>query len=92
MGILRDKFKTRRLSLKLTQEGVAKRSGVSLGSIKRFENTTEISLRSLLKITLVLECLDDFTTIAEPKKDEVNSIEELLKSKSLKVPKRGSIK
>ena len=92
MEILRDKFKTRRLSLKLTQEGLAKRSGVSLGSIKRFENTTEISLHSLLKIALVLECLDDFTTIAEPKQDEVTSIEELLKSKPLKVPKRGSIK
>jgi len=92
MEILRDKLKQRRLSLNLTQEGLAKRSGVSLGSLKRFEKSTEISLRSLLKIALVLECLDDFTTIANPKQDEINSIDELLRSKSLKVPKRGSIK
>jgi len=92
MEIVRDKFKTRRLSLKLTQEGLSKRSGVSLGSLKRFEKSAEISLRSLLKIALVLECLDDFTTIAEPKQNEVNSIDELLRLKSLKVSKRGSIK
>ena len=92
MEIVRDKFKTRRLSLKLTQEGLAKRSGVSLGSLKRFEKSAEISLRSLLKIALVLKCLDDFTTIAEPKQDKVNSIDELLRLKSLKVSKRGSIK
>ena len=92
MEILRDKIKTRRLSLKLTQEGLSKRSGVSLGSVKRFEKSGEISLHSLLKIALVLECLDDFTTIAEPKQEKVNSIDELLNSKPLKVPKRGSIK
>ena len=92
MKLLRDKLKIKRLSLKLTQEGLAKRSGVSFGSIKRFENSAEISLRSLLKVALVLECLDDFLTIADPKQNEINSIDELLKSKPLKVPKRGSVK
>ena len=37
---------------------------ISLGSIKRFESSGEISLKSLLKISLTLECLDDFSTIA----------------------------
>ena len=92
MQILRDKFKARRLSSKLTQEGLAKRSGVSLGSLKRFEKTTEISLRSLLKLALVLECLDDFINIADSKPSKINSIDELLKSSKVKSPKRGSIK
>jgi len=92
MEMLRDKLKRRRLSLDLTQEGLANRSGVSLGSLKRFEKSTEISLHSLLKIALVLECLDDFTMIANPKQNEINSIDELLISKPLKVSKRGSIK
>ncbi len=92
MIMLRDKFKQRRLSLRLTQEGLSKRSGVSLGSLKRFEKSAEISLHALLKIALVLECLDDFTTIADPKLEEINSIEELLNVKPNKVPKRGSIK
>ncbi len=36
---IKDKFKERRLSLDLTQEGLATKSGVSLGSLKRFESS-----------------------------------------------------
>lgn len=54
------RFKARRLALNLTQEGVAARSGVSWGSLKRFERTGLIALDSLLKIALVLNCLEDF--------------------------------
>ena len=43
-----------RLEKNLTQEGLAKRSGVSLASIKRFERLGKISLESLLEIALVL--------------------------------------
>lgn len=40
---------------KLSQKNLALRSGVSLGSIKRFEQTGEISLQSLTKIAIALE-------------------------------------
>ena len=40
---------------KLSQKSLALRSGVSLGSIKRFEQTGEISLQSLTKIAIALE-------------------------------------
>lgn len=46
--------------MKITQKDMAERTGVSLGSIKRFEQTGEISFHSLLKIAFVLDCLDDF--------------------------------
>ena len=90
---LKDKFKERRLSLDLTQEGLATKSGVSLGSLKRFESSGQIALESLLKLALVLECLDDFNTIADQKELQVNSIDELLKTTSAsKTKKRGKIK
>ena len=90
---LKDKFKERRLSLDLTQEGLATKSGVSLGSLKRFEGSGQIALESLLKLALVLECLDDFNTIADKKELQVNSIDELLKTTSAsKTKKRGKIK
>ena len=93
MQELKERFRDKRLSMELTQEGLAKRSGVSLGSIKRFESSAEISLKSLLKLALVLECLDDFTEIAQEKPQQVGSIDELLKVKdSVKKPKRGKIK
>ena len=61
---VRDRLKQRRLALNLTQAGVAKRSGVTLGSLKRFERTGLIAFDSLLKLALVLDCLDDFDGLA----------------------------
>ncbi len=44
---------------KITQKELAIRSGVSLGSIKRFEQSGEISLQSLSKIAIALEVEDE---------------------------------
>lgn len=44
-----------RKRMKLSQKSLALRSGVSLGSLKRFEQTGEISLQSLTKIAIALE-------------------------------------
>jgi len=88
---LKDKYKQLRLSFNLTQAGLSKRSGVSLGSLKRFENSGQISLDSLLKLSLVLECLDDFQHIADKKEPIFASIDELLEQKK-SIKKRGSIK
>lgn len=40
---------------KITQKQLAARSGVSLGSLKRFEQSGEISLQSLTKIVIALD-------------------------------------
>lgn len=40
---------------KITQKQLAVRSGVSLGSLKRFEQSSEISLQSLTKIAIALD-------------------------------------
>jgi hypothetical protein len=45
---------------------LAKRSGVSLGSLKRFETTGQISLESLLLLADVLNRLDDFDAVLKP--------------------------
>ncbi|MBC7883280.1 MAG: helix-turn-helix transcriptional regulator [Anaerolineae bacterium] len=55
--------KESRLALAMTQEELARRSGVSLSSIKRFERTGQISLASLLQLALVLDALDPFKTL-----------------------------
>ena len=89
---LKAKFKQKRLSFNLTQEGLSNKSGVSLGSLKRFEKTGQISLESLLKLSLILECLDDFLNIANKKEESINSIDELLNKKDEFTKKRGKIK
>lgn len=40
---------------KISQKELAVRSGVSLGSLKRFEQSGEISLQSLTKLAIALE-------------------------------------
>ncbi|MBD3750785.1 MAG: helix-turn-helix transcriptional regulator [Sphingobacteriales bacterium] len=92
IALLKENFKHKRLSLNLTQEGLANKSGVSLGSLKRFEKSGQISLESLLKLSVVLECLDDFLDIANKKEPTIDSIDELLKSKDKAMKKRGRIK
>lgn len=45
---------------KLSQRQLANMSRVSLGSIRRFEQTGKISLESLVKIAFALSCEQDF--------------------------------
>ena len=87
---IKENFKQKRLQQNLTQEGLATRSGVSLGSIKRFETTGQISLEFLLNLALVLDCLDDFKDLAKENPKEYKTIDDLLKTKITK--KRGVIK
>lgn len=77
-----------RLKQNLTQEGLALRSGVSLGSIKRFERSGEISLKSLIEIAIALGNLDDFDSLF--KNDDTPT--SLFENKTSKSRKRGAIK
>ena len=58
-----ERVKQRRKECKLTQQGLAKKSGVSYASIRRFESTGEISFTSLLKIANALNALADFNVL-----------------------------
>ncbi len=78
MEALKTKFRQRRKTLGYTQPQLATRSGVSLGSLKRFERFGQISLESLLKLALVLECLGDFGGVCEDKGEVPRSIGEIL--------------
>ncbi len=57
---LAEKIKEHRKKLKISQEVLAQKSGVSLGSIKRFETKYEISLQSFIKIAIALDLDNDF--------------------------------
>ncbi len=78
METIKTKFKQRRKALGYTQPQLASRSGVSLGSLKRFERFGQISLESLLKLALVLECLGGGDFLCEVKEERFESIEDVL--------------
>ena len=58
-----ERHKALRKATKLSQSELAVRAGISLGSLKRFEQTGQIALESLLKLVHVLDRLGDFYTI-----------------------------
>ena len=64
----------------LSQQQLSERSGVSYGSLKRFESTGQISLLSLTKLAIALNCADDirnlFTNVA------YSSIEEVIRERT----------
>ncbi len=75
------RHKTIRKQIGLSQSQLAERSGVSLGSIKRFEQTGQISLESLLKLVQILNRLNDFELILKPT-DNLKEIDKLFSDKT----------
>lgn len=72
-----DKIKEHRKKLKISQEVLAQKSGVSLGSIKRFETKYEISLQSFIKIVIALDLDNDLENLFTQK--TYTSIDEIIK-------------
>lgn len=52
--------RNRRIAIGLTQADLAARSGVPLGTLKRFERLGEVSLSSLLALADALDALGEF--------------------------------
>lgn len=78
-GIAR-RARARRLQLNLSQKTLSERSGVSYGTLKKFERTGQIALQALLKIALVLDELTIFEGLFTNKHDELPaSLDELLR-------------
>lgn len=78
-----------RLEKGLTQEGLSKRSGVSLSSLRKFEQKGVISLESFLKLAMVLGNLERFVEASKPSGNNFTSIDDVLNKKENKRPERG---
>lgn len=77
---LAQRLKNIRKRRKLSQQELSEKSNVSYGSIKRFETSGQISLISLTKLCVALDCADEirslFTNV------EYGSIEEVLRERT----------
>lgn len=76
------KEKARRKDKGLTQEELARRAGLSLASLRRFEQTGEISFASLVRIGSVLDDEKAFLDLFAPQ--EYQTMKELLNAKRRK--------
>lgn len=68
-----EREKAMRKRQRMTQAELSVRSGVSLASLKRFEQTGEISFVSLLKIASVLDVMEEFDQLFTKKEYRTGS-------------------
>jgi len=82
-------MREQRLEKGLTQTGLSNRSGVSLATLRKFEQKGTISLESFLKLTLSLGSIENIIQATKLSSTGFTSIDDVLKSSSIKKPKRG---
>lgn len=82
------RLKSRRLARNLTQNGLARRSGVSLGTLKKFERTGLISLASFVRLSLAVR--DEVALEGLLLEEEFRTLDDVLKAGG-KSRKRGRV-
>lgn len=63
--VIADRIRNIRKRRKISQKRLSEKSGVSLGSVKRFETSGEISLISLTKIAIALDISSEMEELFE---------------------------
>lgn len=87
-GAIAENMRNRRLATGFTQQGLAKRSGVSLATLRKFEQKGIISLESFLRLAMVLDTLEDMVKATELSVTEYSSIDEVLEAERKKPPRK----
>ena len=85
---LSERAKELRLSKNWKRSTLSKRSGVSISSLRRFEQKAQISLNNLLKIMSTFGRIDEIDMLLLP--SAIQSIDDLDRKK-IKKRKRGAI-
>lgn len=78
--LIANRIRTIRKRQKISQTELSEKSGVSLGSVKRFEQSGDISLVSLTKIAIALDISEELEYLFA--QIQPQSIEEILNGQS----------
>ncbi len=79
----------RRLAMGLTQAGLASRSGVALGTLRKFEQTGAASVEVLIKLLMVVGGLEQVIEASMPESSAFSSIDDVLEAKDRPRRKHG---
>ena len=78
--MLAKNIRARRLAIGFTQAGLSERSGVALATLRKFERTGAISVKSLCKLMMIVGGLEQLVEASAPAQSEFTSIDEVLAS------------
>lgn len=84
---LAQRVRQNRLELNLTQKALAAKSGITFASLRRFENTGEISLKSLVLLAIALDATEAFGDLFGRK--QYQSIDQVVATTTAKTKQRG---
>lgn len=87
---LAQNVRQRRLNMDLTQEGLSKRSGVPLPTLRKFEQKGVISLEAYLKILMVVGGLEKMLDALTVEQQSFSSIDDVLEDDNKPTKQRGS--
>ncbi len=87
---LAENVRQRRLNMDLTQEGLSKRSGVPLPTLRKFEQKGAVSLESYLKILMVVGGLEKMLDALTIEQQSFSSIDDVLEDDTKPLRQRGS--
>jgi len=78
--MLATRIRTIRKGKNISQKRLSEKSGVSLGSVQRFEQSGEISLSSLIRIAIALDVNSELENLF--KEQPIKSIEDIINGQS----------
>ncbi len=81
------RVRCRRLALNVTQQDLAERVGVSLGTIKNFETKGQVGLTTLVTIAIVIDCAQDLSGLFISKEESIAMME---RDERLRAKRRAS--
>ena len=87
--LLAERYKTLRLLAGFKRTTLARRAGVTVASLKRFETSGQISLKNLLRLAQAIDRLPEFSGLFTP--HQATSIAQLRDQSREKTPQRGRI-
>jgi transcriptional regulator with XRE-family HTH domain len=72
-----------------TQQELADRAGLDVGTIKNLEKKGQCSLLTLIRVSTALDCVNDFSTLFQLKIKSIAALEKNENSKPQRIRQRG---
>ncbi len=82
------RLKAQRLAQMLTQEELAARAGVSIGTVKNIENKGQSSIESVVRLGLALGLADHFQELFNLQVKSIAQMDQVEQSKRIRAPRR----